>query len=371
MGKVFNSNNIELMPLELLTFDLENPRLPNSLGREVSDILDWMLSKENVTDLMLSIGEKGFFPGEPVLVVPHNSIPNKFVVIEGNRRYTAVLLLLHPELAPQKKQTVSDISKNASNIPTEIPTLVFKGRIDIIDYLGYRHITGVEPWDALAKARYLRQLGSNISSSDFREKCKTLARQIGSKAPYVRQLLLGIELYDLIETNDFFGISGLDDRNFDFGTFYTGIVKPNVSRHLNLNIDSEYPTENISIDALKEITNWLFKKNDEGQTRVGESRNLGKLDKILDPKYPKALEAFREGYSLSVASELTDETDKIVLDSIRRSEENIVLAWKYFPLIKDYSLLKKDDLKKISYYLKQMYETLEKKQMENQDDIFL
>lgn len=371
MGKEINSNNIELMSLDSLVYDLENPRLPNSLGRDITDVLDWMLSKENVTDLMLSIGEKGFFPGEPILVIPHTSIPNKYVVIEGNRRYTAVFLLSHPELAPLKKMTVLDIARNAPHIPKEIPTLVFNERSDIIDYLGYRHITGVEPWDALAKARYLRQLSSSVPDSDFREKCKSLARQIGSKAPYVKQLLLGIELYDLIESYNFFGIKGLDDRSFDFGTFYTGIVKPNIAEYLRLDLDNESPTKEVSSEALEDITNWMFKKNEEGQTRLGESRNLGKLDKILDPKYPKALEAFRDGHSLSIAAELTDETDKIILDSIRRSEENILLAWKYLPLMKDYSLLKKDDLKKISSYIKQIYETLEKKQAENQEDFFL
>lgn len=160
------------MPLDSLNYDLENPRLPKSLGRDVTDILDWMLSKGNVTGLMLSIGEKGFFPGEPILAIPHTSIPNKYIVIEGNRRYTAVFLLSHPELSPQKKQTVIEIARNAPHKPTEIPTLVFKGRSDIIDYLGYRHITGVEPWDALAKARCLRQLSSSIPDNDFRENVK-------------------------------------------------------------------------------------------------------------------------------------------------------------------------------------------------------
>lgn len=360
-----DSSQIKFLAIDKLEYDLNNPRLPKSLGKDKKDILDWMISKENITDLMSSIAEKGFFPGEPILVIPGES--NQYTVIEGNRRYTATLLLSHPELAPQKKGTITDIVTNANHIPNELPALIFEKREDIIDYLGYRHITGVEPWDALAKARYLRQLSKSISGSDFGEKCKSLARQIGSKAPYVKQLLLGIELYETIETNDFFGIKGLDDRTFEFGTFYTGIVRPNISKYLGLDFEAERPAQNIDITNLNEFTTWLFKENDEGKTRLGESRNLTKLDKILDPQYPQALEAFKEGTSLEFASELTDEPDQIVKENLKKCEEIVMLTWKYFPQVKDYSSLKKEDLRKISQYIKQMHEMLISKQEANED----
>ncbi len=363
-----NSSVIQFISYENIGFDFINPRLPNSLKKAESDIIDWMLSKENITDLMSSIGEKGFFPGEPLLVVPNGK---KYIVIEGNRRYTAVLLLNKPDLATQKKGSVTEIVKNANQIPKELPCLIFNAREEIIDYLGYRHITGVEAWDSLAKARYLRQLSVPLSREPFKNLCKILARQIGSTPNYVKQLLLGIELYDIIEKNNFFDITNLDDRNFDFGTFYTGIVKQNISKFINIDFDKDNPISEINIDNLGEITRWFFQKNDEGVTRIGESRNLGKLDKVLDEKYSAALDAFRSGYSLSFATEMTDESDNIVADCLRKSNEYIEMSWKHFPLIKDYSSFKKDDIKRMSQYLKRMYDMLEERQAQKTDDTFL
>lgn len=364
-------DKIVFLPLDQLEFDIDNPRLPNSIGRTKKDILSWMLKKENVTDLMLSIGEKGFFPGEPILVVPNPNTKDKFIVIEGNRRFTAASLLANPDLAPIKKTTVKEIFDEAEEHPMSLPTLIFSAREDILDYLGYRHITGVESWDALAKARYLRQLSERLGNMPFQNKCKILAKQIGSKAPYVKQLLLGVDLYELIESKDFFGVESLDDTTFDFGTFYTGIIKPNISKHINLDIQKENPTEGINIDSLGEITKWFFEKNEEGQTRLGESRNLKHIDKILDPKYSQALQYFREGNSLSISVSLTDEPDNIALNSIKEAEEKLNIVWRNFPQVKDYSKFKIDDLKRISKIVKEIHDFLVNKQVDNSGNDFL
>lgn len=47
------------------------------------------------------------------------------------------------------------MSKNA---PSVAPCIIYDNEADIIDYLGYRHITGVKDWGALEKARYLDRL---------------------------------------------------------------------------------------------------------------------------------------------------------------------------------------------------------------------
>ena len=57
-----------VMPIENLLLDGKNPRLPSRLsdGSE-DDILRWMLQISSVTDLIRSIGEQGYFDGEPLL----------------------------------------------------------------------------------------------------------------------------------------------------------------------------------------------------------------------------------------------------------------------------------------------------------------
>ena len=68
-----NDKIIEI-PIDQLVYDIENPRIPQSIKQENEEsVLEWMINKENVTDLMYSIGEKGFFPGEPLLVVKNDA----------------------------------------------------------------------------------------------------------------------------------------------------------------------------------------------------------------------------------------------------------------------------------------------------------
>jgi hypothetical protein len=359
------SDTIQQIPLDKLGFDKDNPRLPKSIGRSETNILEWMLNKENIIELMNSIGEKGFFPGEPILVISDGK--DGYIVIEGNRRFTASLLLSFPDKAPIKKVSVNDVSNIAKEKPQTLPALVFSSREDILDYLGYRHITGVEAWDALAKARYLAQLNERLGASiSQKDKYVVLAKQIGSKSPYVRQLLLGKQLYDAIESENFYDISGLDDKSFEFGTFYTAIVKPNIAKYAGVDIENDDPLKDLNSDHLKDLTKWMFERNSENQTRLGESRNLGKLNKILDENFSTALKAFKDdGVSLSVAADLTDEADEIVSKQINDAQLSLELAWSYLPKVMDYSSIDKERLKSISKLVKLIYDNLVEKQANN------
>ena len=86
-------NTIQWVDLERLKFDPQNPRLPEHLkGAEDEDaVIEWMLSSGAIVELMGSIGETGYFPGEPLLAV--DAPDGAYYVVEGNRRLTAVKLL--------------------------------------------------------------------------------------------------------------------------------------------------------------------------------------------------------------------------------------------------------------------------------------
>lgn len=348
---------IEIL-LDDLVYDIENPRIPQSIKQEdEKDVLEWMINKENVIDLMYSIGEKGFFPGEPLLVVKNSF--DKYVTVEGNRRYTATYLLQYPEKAPVRKSTILEIAGNASFRPDRLPVVVFETREDIVDYLGYRHITGVEPWDALSKARYLRVLDDRLNPEmPTKERYRALARQIGSTPQYVRQILVGGEIVERIEGQSYYDIKDLDDKTFEFGSFYTAIVRPNIANYIGLNLDADNPTENLSEEHLKELVFWMFEKNSENQTRIGESRNISRLNKILDPKYSKALDMFKAGETLSRVAELTDEADEIVKKKIGDAVDAIQVAWSYFPTIKNYQEINPGALREINKISAAFYKAL-------------
>jgi hypothetical protein len=66
--------------------------------------LEWLLDEERVVELMIAIGEKGYFPGEILLVVENEATKERpkrdkvYTVVEGNRRLAAVKLLRDPSL---------------------------------------------------------------------------------------------------------------------------------------------------------------------------------------------------------------------------------------------------------------------------------
>lgn len=166
--------------LNNLKFDAQNPRLPMRLQgvTDENKVIDYMVKYGNVTELMLSIGETGYSEAEPLLVVKEGT--DKYIVVEGNRRLAALKLLNDSELTKVRIQSINSVVSGAKYIPEEVPCIVYASREDVLDYLGYRHITGVKDWGALEKARYLDQLYQiHIKSTPQEKIYQKLAKMIG------------------------------------------------------------------------------------------------------------------------------------------------------------------------------------------------
>jgi hypothetical protein len=71
------------VPLERLHLDPENPRLPLSVQRGEKDILNFIATTTAIEDLVNAIATNDFFPGEPLVVVPHSKRQGHFTVVEG------------------------------------------------------------------------------------------------------------------------------------------------------------------------------------------------------------------------------------------------------------------------------------------------
>ena len=279
----------------------------------------YMLNKSNLTDLILSIAAQGYFPGEPLLVKPCEDKLGKFEVLEGNRRLAALKLLLHPDLAPTKRESIMQIVASAKYRPESVPVLVYETKNEVLEYLGYRHITGVQQWDSLQKARYLAQLRNIKSDLDYKTVTKELAKLIGSRADYVQKLLSGYKIYQLIEENNFFKIPNLNEDNFKFSLLTTALSYSNINEYVVVPAEEDEIAEEASVrlDHLKDLTEWIYKEN-EGRTRLGESRNLSTLNAVVN--VPEALHAFKAGgRTLDEARLFTDEPQKIFSHSIRQA----------------------------------------------------
>jgi hypothetical protein len=330
------TDQIQSASIDQLRLDPENPRLPESVSRSQSDMLNYIAETTAIEDLMGAIAANDFFAGEPLVVVPDKENEDRFVVVEGNRRLTAVLLLRDLSLCTKPSARMREIVQNANHIPNAVPVVWRAERKDVLPYLGFRHITGVKQWEPLAKARYIKQLFDlTPGDQDPRERYLTVAREIGSRRDHIKRNLDALAVYNVIKDHDFYNIDGLDEETIKFAVLSTALADERIGAFVGISQkddgEEEYEPLHpiINADSLKkheigELTDWIYRQDSKGRTRVGESRNLRYLAAVLDN--PRALAAFRNNSSLKLAYQITSDIVHDFLELLYQAEAALTEA---------------------------------------------
>lgn len=316
-----------------LEFDPENPRFYRlNNASNVESIVEEMLDKEGAQNLMLSIGQKGYFAGEPLLVVSEDG-KAPFTVVEGNRRLAAVKLL-NGEIPPpaRRKTSIGQIRAEAivKEFPVELPCLVYTSRRDVLRYLGYRHITGIQEWDALSKARYLSELRESFYSGKPKsEQLKSLANEIGSRSDYVAQLLTALNLYIRAEsTQNFFGLP-LTAKDVEFSYITTALNYSSICEWLGLENKSDVEMPRLQEENLKRAFGWFFSKDQLGRTVLGESRNLSDLAAVV--QNTEAVKVLLETNQLAEAYLYSDGPQQALENAIQAALDRVNTVWRMVP----------------------------------------
>lgn len=319
--------DFDRIEVEKLVFDEQNPRLPSRLkGASQEEILRYLATKTNIGNLVASISTNGFFSGEAIVVMPER---DKYVVLEGNRRLTAVKLLDDADLTRSISGALAQLVESATSKPLFLPCYVVERRQDALQYLGFRHISGVQRWTPLAKARYLQMLYEE-AEGDPESRYTRVAEEIGSRRTAVRRSLDALAAYERIEEEQFFDIDSVNEDNFQFGTFYTAIADHNIANYVGARNDDdpthlvEHP-EYLKEPELRSLTEWMFQKDSEGKTRLGESRNISQLSAVVASTI--ALKRFRdEGATLEVAYLATPDVASEFIKSIQQAQKFVQQA---------------------------------------------
>ena len=291
---------IEMIPLTKLIFDPDNPRLPKEFRgkRDEAAVITHMLRDESLIELMKSIGQTGYSASEPLLVVPED---DHFIVVEGNRRLAALKLLSNPSLATIRRKSVEEVMGEKLYEPTTIPCIQYATREDILDYLGYRHITGVKSWGALEKARYLQQLyDRHIATVGADNIFSVLAKMIGSRKDYVAKLLSSYALYERANNCAYFGVE-IEEKDVDFSLLSTALGYENIYKFVGLESSGDIEGKAISDENFE----FLFRCLYDPAKKITESRQLKQLSSVLGNE--QALTQYKTGASLLVASYYTSE----------------------------------------------------------------
>ena len=294
--------NIQTLSINEIYLDELNPRLPTTVNRGQNVMMLYIARNTSITELMTVIAEHDYFPGEPIVVVPRDE--GGYWVVEGNRRLTALKLLNDPSLV-SKNNRIREISETARYRPDTVPCVIFDKRSEIINYLGYRHISGVKQWEPLAKARYIAQYFTTETHEDAdpAERYRVVARGIGSQAPYIKRQLDGFAVYRHMEDRDFYEIEGLNEETMSFSLLSTATGYDRILSFVSATNHPFIDPHLLRADAVHDLAIWMYEPKENGETILGDSRNIQRLAVIVEDT--KAVEILRNSRSLQKAFTIT------------------------------------------------------------------
>lgn len=116
---------------------------------------------KKLVKLAEDIIEHGLNPFDLPMVIDAEDGNQNYVVVEGNRRLTAINLLLEPELAkdtPVYKAFSGLRKKHTESIPKVLNCVIAPNKASALVWINRKHANGLEgagtePWTAMAKAR--------------------------------------------------------------------------------------------------------------------------------------------------------------------------------------------------------------------------
>lgn len=312
-----------------LAFDPNNPRFYR-LNHNATDeaVIEEMLDDESVQDLMASVGQKGYFEGEPLLVTREGGA---LIVVEGNRRLAAVKLLNRELEPPNRRKTSVEQLRNEAVVkpPTELPCIEYPTRRDVMRYLGYRHITGIKEWDSLSKARYLADIRLEFYPNLGRDaQMKSLAKDIGSRPDYVGQLLTALSLYVAAEEESFFNLP-MTAKNVEFSYLTTALNYRKITEWLGLDGRTDIDMPKLNKGNLKRVFSWMFPRDQQGRTIIGESRNIDQLAEIVSCDV--AIDVLEKTSKLSEAYLYSEGPQQALITAMTQAQERIQTIWNMLP----------------------------------------
>lgn len=239
-----------------------------------------------VSELRDTIRAVGYLPMDRIVVrkLKSNKHPGKYVVVEGNRRVTALKWLM--ELHQTGRESLGDDQiQSFINLPA---LLLDDERAPDFTYLvlpGLRHVSGVKEWGPYQRARAVFELRK--AGNEAREVAQTLglSTQVANR---LWRSYLGLEQ---MRQDEEFGEFAHPDM---YSYFEETIKNPSVRGWLNWDDAAGKFT---NADNLREFYAWMVGDEDEsdpgerGEKKLPEAKSIRVLGQFIDDS--SALEVFR------------------------------------------------------------------------------
>jgi hypothetical protein len=303
------------VPLGKLRLDSENPRLPEQMqGHSQTELAVDLNMGYEAFPIAESIADQGFFGSEPLIVIPSPEKKGTYIVVEGNRRLTALLGIASDDDSIRRSFQDPDqweelASKGRVTMTTEIPVQVANNRKDVVPVIGYRHITGILAWEPLAQARYIARLVDREGQS-FKE-INIGGLSAGKVGNLYRDQAIAKQAKEI----------GFDTGPMESAFSLLTVAMGNTKLRGHVDAPSgaqtkpgHHPIPSKKENDLKELLTWIFGDPDRGiDPAISDSRQISMLANVIGNTI--GLAAVRKGESLERAKQLIEEEE---LDTLGR-----------------------------------------------------
>lgn len=280
-----------------LLLDVENPRFGSKNKAETQEDIALKLEMGfDIITLAESIARNGFFANEPLIVI-ESKTKGKYTVIEGNRRFTALLSLTNESIRSNMFQTerFNELAKTSAFKEADlVPCTLVENRELIAPILGFRHISGIMEWQPLAQAVFVAKLIDEDGYS-FQTAAEVVGRPKSEIAGMYRNQAIGKQA-----TEVGMNTSGLENS---FSSLTVAMSSPGIRAFISAPLGSAVapgmkPIPEDHYNELKELLAFLF-GDDYKEPVIRDTREINRLGKII--QNPAGLETLRSTWSLAEA----------------------------------------------------------------------
>lgn len=294
-----------------LELDPRNPRLPEELlDAPESALLRWLDDEAVLNELAASMVENGFFAHEPLIVRRDLSVRGKRTVVEGNRRFAALSILLQLPSAIEAERrfdfAVPPTPEQLDRLRI-IPCVLVDDPEEVRKFLGFRHIGGIRTWSPEAKARYLDEEVRRALLGGSENVFRDVARLVGSNVPGVRGPYVALHI--LRAAREVYGI----DSNFvmrkRFGVWNRMMNSSDLRAYINFGeaVSAEDVHRQVQLmdkDNLAEVLGDLQPAAGQRSAVLNDSRDVTAYAAVL--QNPRAHETLRVYRDLSLAKQIIE-----------------------------------------------------------------
>lgn len=295
---------IRFLALDDLLLDIANPRFELA-EHEKSQVhlANKLIMGYEVMTIAESIARNGYFANDPLVAVQDESNPDLYVVVEGNRRLTALKALCDPafreELYPPEFWTNLAAGSVLGSDP-KIPVSVVTDRSKINPILGYRHISGINGWQPLAQARFIARMVDETGLT-FGETAKSVGKKVNDVAHMYRNQAIVKQA-----AQNGFEVARMESS---FSLLTLSMQAPALREFVNAPLGAKIEAGVLPIPEAKkhelvELLGWIF-GDENNEPVIAESREINKLGKVVHN--PLGLKTLRETRSLREAMEAIKE----------------------------------------------------------------